>query len=136
MSIQTTPHRFTRAPNGIIAGVCQGVADSFGIDVLMVRIAWILSFFIAGFGGLLYIGLALTLPRKDKLEKAYEDKVLGVCARLAIRTDLEVGVVRFFSLILLCLSLGGTALAYLALYFVLPLNKNGSSKNVNTVSPV
>lgn len=115
--------RFTRSPNGVFAGVCKGLAESFEIDVTIVRVFWLLAFFLGGFGGLLYVALAFALPRKDRLEKANEDKILGVCAALAERFDIEVGIVRLFALFSLCLSLGGTVLAYFVLYFVLPHEK-------------
>lgn len=112
--------RFTRSPNGVFAGVCKGLAETFDVDVTLVRVFWLLAFFLGGFGGLLYVALAFALPRKDRLEKAHHDKILGVCAALAQRFDIEVGIVRLFALFSLCLSLGGTFLAYFVLYFILP----------------
>jgi phage shock protein C len=45
-----------------IAGVASGVAEYFGLDVSLVRILWFLSFFVGGFGLLLYIGLWIIVP--------------------------------------------------------------------------
>jgi phage shock protein C len=45
-----------------IAGVASGVAEYFGLDVSLVRILWFVSFFVGGFGLLLYIGLWIIVP--------------------------------------------------------------------------
>jgi phage shock protein C len=45
-----------------IGGVCAGLADYFDLDVTLVRVIWILAFFFAGTGGLLYIILWIVLP--------------------------------------------------------------------------
>ncbi len=48
----------------MLAGVCGGLAEYFGIDVTLVRVVWvILSIFSAGFPGILaYIVCALIIP--------------------------------------------------------------------------
>lgn len=43
-----------------VMGVCAGLADYFGIDVTLVRIAWIAGTLI-GFGSLILIYLAIAL---------------------------------------------------------------------------
>lgn len=128
--MSNTP-RFTRSSDGIFAGVCKGLADALGADVAVVRIIWIVAFFIAGFGGLLYIALAFALPRRDRVEQGNQDKILGVCLALSKRFDMEVGLVRLFALFSLCLSLGGTVLGYFVLYFVLPA-EDRKEKPVNS----
>jgi phage shock protein C len=45
-----------------IGGVCAGLADYFDLDVTIVRVIWILAFFFAGTGGLLYVILWIVLP--------------------------------------------------------------------------
>lgn len=134
MIVKNTSPRWTRAEDGVIAGVCKGVAEAMDVDVTLVRIAWVLAFFLAGFGFYFYIALALALPRRDKIQSAHEDKVLGVCRKVAERTDIEVGIVRFLALISICLSFGGTILAYLVLYFVLPDKEPREEKVVNRPS--
>lgn len=44
--------------NRMIAGVCGGVAEFFGLDATLVRLAFVLGFFI-GFGFLLIVYLAM-----------------------------------------------------------------------------
>ena len=55
-----------RSRNRIIAGVCSGIAEYFGIDPTIVRLLWavgtVLSF---GFGGLIaYIVAWIIIPEK------------------------------------------------------------------------
>lgn len=51
----------------IIAGVAQGIANFFGINVVLVRLVWVLLFLPGGLPGLLpYIVLWLVMPSEDK----------------------------------------------------------------------
>lgn len=45
-----------------IAGVCLGLSRRFGWNVTLLRIAWVLLFFFAGTGGLLYLILWIVMP--------------------------------------------------------------------------
>jgi phage shock protein C len=45
-----------------IAGVAGGIAEYLEIDPTVVRILWILSFFLGGFGLLLYVIMAFVVP--------------------------------------------------------------------------
>ena len=45
---------------GKIFGVCAGIADYFGIDVTLVRVAWLIGT-LAGVGSLLLVYLAIAL---------------------------------------------------------------------------
>ncbi len=49
--------------NGVIAGVCSGVAAYLGWDVVFVRILFLLAFFITGFGFIIYIVLWIAAPK-------------------------------------------------------------------------
>ena len=44
--------------NGKIMGVCSGLARTFGIDVTLVRVAWIVATLL-GFGSLILVYLAI-----------------------------------------------------------------------------
>lgn len=50
--------------NGVIAGVCGGVADYFGFDVKLVRIIWVLAVIFAGIGILAYLILWLIMKKE------------------------------------------------------------------------
>ena len=66
MHPQTTPPRkLTRnTRDKMLAGVCAGLSDYFGIDVTLVRVGYVLlSLFTTGFPGLLvYIILIFVMP--------------------------------------------------------------------------
>ena len=47
-----------------IAGVCAGLAEYFGIDPTLVRLAWAFLVLCAGTGVLAYIVCALVIPEK------------------------------------------------------------------------
>ena len=46
--------RLTRSNNGMIGGVCAGLAEYLNLDPTIVRIVWVLMVLFAGFGILLY----------------------------------------------------------------------------------
>lgn len=48
---------------GKLLGVCEGLGNHFDIDPTVVRILFILMFFFAGGGILLYLILALIMPK-------------------------------------------------------------------------
>lgn len=112
---------WVRSDKGILFGVCQGLAPIFGLDVVLLRIIWLVALFTFGVGVVFYFILALALPRVDELDKAHTRKVLGVCARISKRYDMEVGLVRsgFLALTLVSLGLGGLVL-YVILHLIIP----------------
>lgn len=48
--------------NKIIAGVCGGLADYFGLDATLIRIVWVLLILLAGTGVLAYIIAWILMP--------------------------------------------------------------------------
>ncbi|GHU86891.1 hypothetical protein FACS1894153_4530 [Bacteroidia bacterium] len=69
--------RFYRnSTNRVLGGVCSGLANYFNIDVVLVRIAFLLLFFFGGCGLLLYILLWILAPeKKNSIEEAdFEDE--------------------------------------------------------------
>ena len=120
--------KWVRSKDGALFGVCKGLAKTLDIPVGIFRIIWILSvlFFGAGLG--LYLILAISLPREDKIVEALDPRLLGVCCKIALRTDVEVGVVRFLTICLSLMSLGATVVGYVVLYFVLEDKATQSSE--------
>lgn len=53
-----------RVHNKVIAGVCGGLADKFGINVTLVRLAFLLSMLLPGPQVLIYLVLWLVLPTR------------------------------------------------------------------------
>ena len=59
--------KLSRNPmNRVIGGVCSGLADFFGLDVALVRIAFVIAFLFASFGFWLYIILWIVLPEGQR----------------------------------------------------------------------
>jgi len=56
--------RFVRARHHVLAGVCEGLAVATGVDVTLVRLAFI-AFGLTGVGVLAYVILALVVPAED-----------------------------------------------------------------------
>ncbi|MCB0366020.1 MAG: PspC domain-containing protein [Bdellovibrionaceae bacterium] len=114
--------KWVRSRDGWLAGVCQGLGERLGIEPWILRAAWFVSMVFFGFGVLVYLILALTLPREDRMEDSHQEKFLGVCWKLSQKTGMDVGLVRFLTVFLGISSLGATIVGYLVLYFVLPEN--------------
>jgi phage shock protein PspC (stress-responsive transcriptional regulator) len=119
-NLPVTGMRWVRSENGIIGGVCTNIAQQLGVDVWMVRLLWIAAVVLAGTGVLAYILCLIALPRTDKLDKAYDRKILGVCARIAKKGNIEVGLVRLLALLLLLGSAGLATIGYVVIHFTLP----------------
>lgn len=60
------PRKLTRSPQGVVAGVCGGLAEYFGIDPSLVRVGYAaLMIFSVGFPGmLLYIIMWAIVPKR------------------------------------------------------------------------
>jgi phage shock protein C len=58
-----------RSSNRILAGVCGGIAEYFGVDPTVIRVLYmVLSLFTAAFPGLLlYILLMIMMPNYDQI---------------------------------------------------------------------
>lgn len=54
-----------RSHNRILAGVCGGLADHFGLDVSLVRIVFVL-FGLFGAGEVVYLVLWLVVPKAPR----------------------------------------------------------------------
>ena len=54
--------QLTRSSDKLIAGVCSGVARSFGIDATLVRVVWAVASCFFGLPVVLYAVLWLVLP--------------------------------------------------------------------------
>lgn len=115
--------KWVRAKDGVFFGVCKGLARTFEVPVGAFRLLWLASTLFLGVGLGLYILLAICLPREDRLAEASKPWLLGVCSRLSEKLDIEIGVVRFLTVVLGLLSGGAAIIAYLVLYVVFRLNK-------------
>jgi len=63
---ETTHKQLTRSTQDEqIAGVCAGLAQYFGIDVVLVRALFVIATLMGGPGLLLYIVLVFVMPEED-----------------------------------------------------------------------
>jgi phage shock protein C len=63
--------RITRSQSDrLLGGVAGGLATSFGIDPLMIRIGFIALTVLNGFGAILYLALWLLVPNEDSATDA------------------------------------------------------------------
>ena len=54
----------SKSKNKVIAGVCGGIGEYFGIDPVIIRLLWVLSIVFAGTGILLYVIAAIIMPQR------------------------------------------------------------------------
>lgn len=55
--------KLVRSANKMIAGVCGGLAEYFGLEISIVRIVWLLATIFTAFAGvLIYIILMIIMP--------------------------------------------------------------------------
>jgi phage shock protein C len=80
----------------VLAGVAGGIAQRFGINSTLVRVAWLLSVFFGGLGILLYVILALVLPKGSPqlptvriAEERYARGEISAIELERIRSDLQ-----------------------------------------------
>lgn len=68
------PHRLYRNPrHGYVAGVCAGIADYFGIQPFLVRLAFVIGLFFLHFVLVIaYVVAAIALPARP--EQLYRDE--------------------------------------------------------------
>lgn len=59
----------------IVDGVCGGLAEHFGIDSLLVRLAFVALMFIDGIGVILYIILVIIMPKPDKQDQSPKETI-------------------------------------------------------------
>lgn len=63
--MEEAPRKLYRSNNGMIAGVCGGIANYFGWDPTLVRVGYILlSLFTAFAGVIAYLILWLVVPKQ------------------------------------------------------------------------
>jgi phage shock protein C len=61
---QVNDQRFYRSSNRLVGGVCAGLAEEFHLDVLWVRVAFLLLLFVQGLGLFIYVVLWLVMPER------------------------------------------------------------------------
>src|SRR5688500_16660476 len=106
--------RLTRSRSqGVIGGVCAGLADYFGVDVVLVRLLWvILSIAGAVIGGVIvYLAAWIIMPEGDNqpvpaadrrvLRRSTTDRqIAGICGGMAEYFQVDVTAVRLVWVVL------------------------------------
>ncbi len=90
--------------NKVIGGVCSGLANYFNMDLVVVRVIFLLMFFSVGFGLIPYLILWFAVPSsatksigsvRKKLYRDTDGKMIaGVCSGLANYFGIKVWIVR------------------------------------------
>lgn len=131
-----TVRRLTRSrESGVIAGVCAGLADYLGVDVVLVRLLWVvLSIFpgaIVG-GVIVYLAAWLIMPEgasdvavgnTPRLTRSATDKkIAGVCGGIAEYFGVDATPVRLLWVVLsiFCGAVIGGIIAYLVAWLIIP----------------
>jgi phage shock protein C len=89
--------RLTRSETDrLIAGVAGGIAQRFGFNATLIRLAWLLSIFFGGLGILVYLILWIALPKGPPhnpaiqiAEQRYARGEISAAELERIRTDLQ-----------------------------------------------
>ncbi len=89
----TTPpaRRLTRSPDRKIAGVAGGIAEYFGIDPVIVRLAFLVGIFLGGTGLLAYLIAWIVIPERgdpDRSGPGVDGSMLLAVALLALAAAL------------------------------------------------
>lgn len=131
-----TTRRLTRSRNrGTIAGVCAGMADYFGVDVVLVRLLWVLgSIALAFIGGvIMYVAAWLIMPEGTdeavpaahdrRLRRSTSDRqVAGVCGGMAEYFNTDASLMRLIWVVLSIFGgvvIGGV-IAYALAWLIIP----------------
>ncbi|UXR64144.1 PspC domain-containing protein [Bdellovibrio bacteriovorus] len=126
---QKLDYRWVRSNKGALAGVCKGLGDALGIETWILRVIWLIAVLWFGSGILFYLILAVCLPRVDRLDQALDRKLLGVCARISKRYQIEVGIVRTGFVLFLLVTFGAAILGYGLCYFLIPKADESASRS-------
>lgn len=116
----TVIRTWTRSQEGWLAGVCQGLGERFDINPGLLRLIWLGSILFLGVGLLLYFVFAFCLPVEGRESNVLEPRFLGVCSRIALKTDMDVGLLRVLTVLIGLGSLGLTIVAYFIIHFLVP----------------
>jgi phage shock protein PspC (stress-responsive transcriptional regulator) len=83
----------------VLAGVAGGIAQRFGINSTLVRLAWVLSVFFGGLGILVYLILSIVLPKAAPripavriAEERYARGEISATELERIRSDLQAAL--------------------------------------------
>ena len=128
--------RLTRSrTDGMIAGVCAGLADYFDVDVTFVRAVWVALSIVPGaiIGGIVaYLLVWMVMPEgsgsraetaQPRLTRSMTDaKIAGICGGLAEYLDVDATLIRVLWIVLSILAgaFVGGLLVYVVAWILIP----------------
>jgi phage shock protein PspC (stress-responsive transcriptional regulator) len=131
-----TIRRLTRSrSNGVIAGVCAGLADYLGVDVVLIRLLWVVLSIFPGavIGGVIvYLvawliipegSISAEVPNASRLTRSATDKkIAGICGGLAEYFGVDATAIRLLWVVLsiFCGAVIGGVIAYLVAWLIIP----------------
>jgi phage shock protein C len=74
--------RFYRGSDRIVGGVCSGIAAGLHVDVLWVRLAFVLLAFVQGVGVLIYLVLYVVMPEDPEAKARGSEWLSSAAANL------------------------------------------------------
>jgi phage shock protein C len=127
-----------------VAGVCAGLADYFGVDVVLVRTAWVVLSVVPGavVGGVIAYAAAWllipeataeseTLPEGRRLTRSANDaRIAGVCGGIAEYFGVDSTAVRLLWVFLSIFggAVVGGVIAYAFAWLIMPRQSDGIVK--------
>ncbi|HUY43314.1 MAG TPA: PspC domain-containing protein [Acidimicrobiales bacterium] len=98
MEPAVTPRTLHRSTQGLVGGVAKGLADRYDLDVKLIRLGFVLTTVLWGFGLALYLALWVVLPRG---EGGVPSETLAKSASRRLALAVVAAVVFFGVLVLL-----------------------------------
>ncbi len=122
--------------DGVVAGICEGLGQRFGISAIWLRVALVVASLFGGTGVIAYFIYWAIVPKQSDIvlepavidasgrrtfrRTAQDKKLSGVCAGLARGWNADPSLIRFATLALFCASAGSVLLVYLVAVLVMP----------------
>ena len=134
--MHNSSHKFYRTKkNSIIAGVCAGLSEYWQVDLVWVRLAWLLFALVTvGLACMAYLLLwwifpedasvpvtVITPPRKRLMRDWEGRKLAGVCSGIARYWHKDPVLVRVIFALSTIFSLGLSIFIYVALWCLMPV---------------
>jgi phage shock protein C len=72
--MNTSKKLYRSKKNRMIAGVCGGLGEYFDVDPTLIRLLWVIVFFMGGSGVLIYTIFWIVLPEEEESGKEVKDE--------------------------------------------------------------
>lgn len=109
-----------RSSDGLIAGVCAGIAQRLETPAWAIRVFWIFAVLFGGLGLLAYLAFWISMPSDQDSTRGMRPVVLGVCNRLSQKLEIDIAILRLVAIFALVTSFGIVAIGYFIAHLILP----------------